>query len=163
MTKTRLEQRFHQAMLDLYEKIGKASGYWPHRFRQLVRKRGGVHAARYLLERDGVGREFLRLKAINRLDLSVEALVLRSEWHPLFSVAERERAMMKLYQHGMMDTPALDAPTLDQLETALLKYYEAIEAANFDETSKHACKAHARLFINWLKGDPISTPLSSQS
>lgn len=42
----KLIAQFHQEMLDIHPKSGKATGYWPNRFRQKVRKVGGFSAAK---------------------------------------------------------------------------------------------------------------------
>jgi len=41
-----LEIQFYQEMLDIHPKSGKATGYWPNRFLQKVRKIGGLAAAK---------------------------------------------------------------------------------------------------------------------
>ena len=57
-------------------------------------------AARKLLWKSGTSNGFERLKAERRLDLSMEALMLRPEFRELFSEAELTRASDRLLAHG---------------------------------------------------------------
>ena len=82
---TDLEARFHREMLRLYEEA-TSFGYYATRYRQMVIRRGGLAAAKRLLSYESVG--FGRLWEEDRLDLSVEALVLREPWRELFTQEE---------------------------------------------------------------------------
>ena len=95
-----IEVRFDQAMLDIYALAGRETGYWANYFLRSVRKSGGLEAARKLLWESGTSAGFERLKAERRLDLSMEALMLRPEFRELFSEAELTRASDRLLAHG---------------------------------------------------------------
>ena len=95
-----VELQFDQAMLDIYELAGRQTGYWANYFLRSVRKDGGLEAARKLLWKDGTSEGFERLKAEHRLDLSMEALMLRPEFRELFTAAELARAAERLSAHG---------------------------------------------------------------
>jgi hypothetical protein len=71
------------------------------RFTQLVNNRGGRDAARSLLHKDGLTEGFLRLKAVGRLDLTVEFLMLEPRSGPCFSAHERGMARRRLVEAGM--------------------------------------------------------------
>jgi hypothetical protein len=95
-----VERQFDQAMLDIYELAGRQTGYWAHYFLRSVRKDGGLVSARKLLWKEGTSEGFERLKAEHRLDLSMEALMLRPEFQELFTPAELARAAERLSAHG---------------------------------------------------------------
>src|SRR5437763_3033589 len=89
MDRKQLEREFDYAMHHVYEAAGKETGYWASRFLQMVRRRGGLDAARKLLADDGVSDGFMALRKSNRLDLTVEREVLRPKFASLFSDEER--------------------------------------------------------------------------
>jgi len=104
---TSLELRFHEAMLDIYRVVGEATrrrrldgtfqrGYWATYFLRGVRNHGGPDYARQLLRLEGTSSGFERLVEEGRVDLSVEALVLRPEFAPLFTEDERATASRRL-------------------------------------------------------------------
>lgn len=93
------EQEFHEQMLDIYRVAKRDLSYNATRFLQMVAAQGGVAAARHLITgpaSDG----FTTLWEKGRLDLSVEALVLRPEYEDLFTDAERRLAAERLRQFG---------------------------------------------------------------
>jgi hypothetical protein len=94
------EAQFDQAMLDIYSLAGRETGYWAGYFLRAVRKDGGLETARKLLWKTGTSKGFERLKEEGRLDLSMEALMLRPEFRELFSEAELDRASDRLAEHG---------------------------------------------------------------
>src|ERR1700694_5012722 len=94
------ERQFDHAMIETYEAAGKQTGYWAHRFLQMVRRRGCVDAARKLLADSEVSDGFLKLRKAARLDLSVEREVLRPKFEGLFTEAERAVARQRLDSYG---------------------------------------------------------------
>lgn len=80
-----LERQFHAAMINIYREARSQTGYNATRFLQMVNERGGYQAAVDLLQStepsDGFTELFMRG---NRLDLSVEYLVLQVPWRSLF-------------------------------------------------------------------------------
>lgn len=106
-----LESRFHQEMLDLYWAAGKAIGYWANYYLRKVRRVGGIQAAKEWLQpkkNETAGLE--RLARENRLDLSVEALVLREPWDQLFTEDELKMAKDRLdgFLNGERDSQNRD-------------------------------------------------------
>jgi len=102
-----LELRFHDAMLDIFRLAGEATrrrrpdgttarGYWASYFLRGVRNHGGPDYARQLLRAEGTSAGFQRLTDEGRLDLSVEALVLKPEYAELFTDNERITAARRL-------------------------------------------------------------------
>jgi hypothetical protein len=97
---TELEKRFHSAMLDIYRRAKSDAGYNASRFLGMVSEQGGYEAARTLLHALKVSDGYTALWERNRLDLTVEALILKPEWRDLFSNAEREIARQRLIEYG---------------------------------------------------------------
>lgn len=99
---TLLEHQFHEAMLDIYEAAGQLSPpYRPTRFRQMVLEHGGKAAADALLATQSPSEGFTILfERGNRLDLSVEYLVLTAPYRGLFTDKQLEtaRARLELYE-----------------------------------------------------------------
>lgn len=106
-----LELRFHDDMLDVFRLAGEATrrtrpdgsierGYWASYFLRGVRNRGGPDYAHQLLRKEGTTDGFQRLKEEGRLDLTMEALVLRPEYAELFSDQERSIASHRLAEAG---------------------------------------------------------------
>jgi hypothetical protein len=66
----------------------------------MLLKYGGVKTARRLLWKDDVSDGFTTLWELKRLELSVEAYVLRPEYAPLFKDAERGTARARPKEYG---------------------------------------------------------------
>ncbi len=86
-----LEESFKQAMLHTYHEASTL-GYRPTYFLRMVGERGGVVAAKELIHNPEFSYGFTRLWELGRLDLSVESLVLESQWQGLFDNADRKAA-----------------------------------------------------------------------
>lgn len=92
-----LEDQLHEEMIAIYQHVGREAGYWAHRYLQRVRKVGGLQAAKDWLKPKSTPTTGLqKLAEINRLDLSVEALVLRQPWSSLFTSEELHVAQKQL-------------------------------------------------------------------
>ena len=63
-------------------------------------EKGGVDAARTLILKDGGTDGFAKLWELGRLDLSVEALVLKDEYRELFTDQEREECTNRLKKYN---------------------------------------------------------------
>ena len=95
--KSKLELEFHEEMISIYYKSGKATRYWPNRFLQKVRRVGGLKAAReWLNPATNLSPGLQRLAKERRIDLSMEALVLKEPWVQLFTKDEVEQARRRL-------------------------------------------------------------------
>ena len=95
--KRNLETQFHNEMLSIHPKSGKATGYWPNRFLQKVRRVGGLQAAKeWLKPEKGLSPGLQRLARENRIDLSMEALVQQEPWNQLFSDEELSEARRRI-------------------------------------------------------------------
>lgn len=101
-----LEVMFHQEMLDLHGKWKKECNYNASIFIQIVEQRGGLQAAKYLLQGQGLSRGFINLMNMGRLDLTLENLVLETTWNPLFSETELGVARNRLKEAGFFKKSA---------------------------------------------------------
>ncbi len=99
---TTLKQKFTERMEQIYKDAASQIDYKANYFLRKVRKDKGVNAAKYYLRPDAdVTDGFRRLLDNDRLDLSVEAVVLNEpQWHPLFTPSELETARSRLAQYG---------------------------------------------------------------
>ena len=75
---TTLEKRFEQDMIDIYTTAKKECGYNASRFLQMLGAKGGLAASKHLISKPGGTDGFTTLWEHGRLDLSVEAHVLKS-------------------------------------------------------------------------------------
>ena len=91
-------EKFDAAMLDIYERAKSETGYNATRFLQMIRQKGGYQTAVELLSGrvTDVSDGFTHLALKQRLDLSVEGLVLRDEWQPLFDAKLIKNARLRL-------------------------------------------------------------------
>ena len=88
-------------MRQIYDDASAAcKGYRPTRFRQLVIEKGGLEAARILLRGTNPASGFTELFLCKRLDLSMEALVIKHPWDQLFSAEELQEAKKRLADVG---------------------------------------------------------------
>lgn len=96
------EAAFHAAMVDVYRRAKNEVGYHATIFLRMVSERGGVAAARQLLHASNVSDGFTALWERKRLDLTMEALILRSEFGSLFISEELATARNRLEQYGYL-------------------------------------------------------------
>lgn len=100
---TEAERQLNEAMLDIYRQAKAEAGYNATRFLSMVVERGGLETARYLLNATTVSEGYTALWERGRLDLTVEAMILRPEWQLLFSDSERRIAVNRLRDYGYTD------------------------------------------------------------
>ena len=147
------ESDFTDRMLRIYEDAKTRLGYVANRFRQKVVKEGGVAAARFWLrpERDPT-EGFERLVKRNRLDISVEAVVLNPRWSHLFSESELEVARARLGEFGYFEDPNnrsidVDDPRPDEVDPNLefpegMKRSVQVNAYERDPQARQKCIDH---------------------
>ncbi len=100
MTETGLEADFNEAMIDVYRRAKIECNYNAMYFLRMIGERGGLRAAKDLLDSPAVSSGFTELYLCGRLDLTVEALVLQSRWSSLFTESERTIAAKRLKELG---------------------------------------------------------------
>ena len=99
-----LERRFHNDMIQIYVAAKKLK-YNPTYFWQMVTDKGGYMTAKQLINTDAPSEGFTKLWELKRLDLSVEAHVLKTEYYPLFTDEERQICIDRLIEYGYMVLP----------------------------------------------------------
>ncbi|MGD9902620.1 MAG: hypothetical protein AB7U83_04040 [Vicinamibacterales bacterium] len=85
-------------MMQIYLDAKRDAGYNATRFLQMLNEHGGVQTAHRLIPHMSEG--FSELWKRQRLDLTVEALVLQPRWAPLFSLEELAIARQRLQDCG---------------------------------------------------------------
>lgn len=97
---TALEKRFEQDMINIYTTAKKECGYNASRFLQMLGAKGGLAATKQLISKPSGTDGFATLWEHGRLDLSVEAHVLKPEYAELFTEEERRMCRERLAQFG---------------------------------------------------------------
>ena len=95
-----LENEFNEAMLDIYKRAYQECKYNASYFIRIVNDRGGLGTARYLLSTDDPQSGFDVLRELGRLDLTVEAQVVKPRFRPLFTENEVSVARRRLDELG---------------------------------------------------------------
>jgi len=85
-------------MLLIYEKAKSECNYNATRFLEMVNKYGGRGAAKILLHFPGPQEGLIALWHCGRLDISMEATILKSPWNNLFTEEEIEIAKKRLHE-----------------------------------------------------------------
>jgi 5-methylcytosine-specific restriction protein A len=106
------EAAFHEELVSLYRRTGEATGYWPNRYLQAVRRNGALIYAKRLLEPQRVHSGFGILIEKRRIDLSVEFAVIDPRFHSLFSEAEVAVAHQRLDEAPLSASPVTRPPEL---------------------------------------------------
>ena len=94
-----LANRFEGRMREAHVSA-KELGYNPTAFAGMVADHGWLGAARSLLRPGPIQSGFERLWLLDRLDLTVEAVVLEDEWQTLFTAEELTEARRRLDELG---------------------------------------------------------------
>ena len=94
-----LENKFHSEMVNSYQSAKKlkynASYFW-----QMVCEKGGYQTAKQLIHTEAPSEGFTKLWELERLELSVEAHVIKNEYNPLFTGEERKICYDRLEEYG---------------------------------------------------------------
>jgi hypothetical protein len=94
------EAMFHNEMMPIYDRAKRECGYNATRFLQLVTENGGLNAAKTLLRSSALSDGLVELWKHKRLDLTMEALILRPPWRSLFTNEELATADTRLRDLG---------------------------------------------------------------
>lgn len=96
-----LEVEFHRRMVEIYQRALHEAAYPATRFLQMISTpNSGLAAAKTLLGKSEVSDGFTHLWEKERLDLTVEHLVLEPQFDSLFSDEERALARKRLLDVG---------------------------------------------------------------
>lgn len=96
-----LEHTFTTALLEQLSKAAAVCGVEETRLRQQAEALGGVKAVQQMLARRQETRQFVPLKNMKRLDLSVEALVVKGKYASLFTDEEVNACLDALLEGGL--------------------------------------------------------------
>lgn len=96
-----LEHAFTAALLEQLAAATAVCGVEETRLRQQAQAVGGVKAVKQLLARRQETRQFEPLKKLKRLDLSVEALVVKGKYGSLFTDEEVNTCLDALLEGGL--------------------------------------------------------------
>lgn len=89
MTSTSLIENFDTAMMGIYHKAVSETGYRASIFLNMLYEHRGLETARRLIHSPTVSDGYTALWELDRLDLTVEALIIENtSWHELFSDEE---------------------------------------------------------------------------
>lgn len=148
-----LAEQFNDQALAVYENGKRELKYNGTRFLQKIRSAGGLAAAKSWLRpkrKDKPTNGFLKLVDFGKLDLSLEALVLKDPWRVLFTDSELAVARKRLEKYGYFESMPHPRPRNDGLaeeigggtfregsaESVLVNRYER------SKTARKACVAH---------------------
>lgn len=92
--------RFSEAVSDLYKRTIYECNHRQTFLKDLMESMGGYRAAKKVLGNKKYLIGIASLKAYNRLDLSVEALVVDPQWEGIFTKRQLEVANARLSQYG---------------------------------------------------------------
>ncbi|MFS2162486.1 HNH endonuclease [Variovorax sp. Varisp62] len=89
---------------------------WPGHFLRMLESKGGYQTALDLIAKSGASDGFTRLWEAGRLDLSVEALVVESQWRAYFDpqlVQMAEKVLRRAgYEPTLPKAPTMDGPDI---------------------------------------------------
>ena len=94
------ERQFEEVLKTLSNKAWIELGYKPTRFLQMLREQGAFQTAKSLLHSYEISYGFEILWEHKRLDLSLEAIILKPPWNDFFTDDEKRTARRRLLDCG---------------------------------------------------------------
>ena len=96
-----LEAAFDRAMMDIYVRAKTEANYTASIFHRMLSERRGRATAKQLINDRTPSEGYTALWERERLDLTVEAVVIDNpQWHPLFEPEELAKARKRLRDYG---------------------------------------------------------------
>jgi len=96
-----LEDEFNARMQKVYLDGKREGRYSAPLFAELLKNHGGLETARRFIHSADYAAGFTKLWERERLDLTVEAVILQeAKWHPLFTAEEIEVCRKRLAGYG---------------------------------------------------------------
>jgi hypothetical protein len=105
-----LRIQFHQDMVNAIQTSIRELHYNPTLVSQRIGEYGSVETAHWIMQLTGETSGFTKLWEARRLDLSVEAIVVRPEYAPLFTLEERRQAYDTLVEYHCTFPPGVLRP-----------------------------------------------------
>lgn len=94
------ELNLYKDMVDIYKKAEESCGYKARRFLQMINDKGALITAKTLINKDSNTEGFIALWENNRLDLSLEALIVSGKYDELFTEEEKNICRNRLRDYG---------------------------------------------------------------
>ncbi|WP_051289863.1 HNH endonuclease [Paenibacillus massiliensis] len=125
-----LEQKLFEDMKSIYSEAKKI-GYTPTRFMEMLANEGGLKVAKNLINSKQPSDGFNKLWELKRLDLTVEALILKSDYRKLFTENELDIVKDRLnrYGYGLIEDSNSTELKSDEL---ILSHLTSVEKEHFD-------------------------------
>lgn len=145
MTTDQLKKAFNKAMVQIFVRAEKEAKYRATIFHQMLTDYGGLMTAKKLVApMSKVSDGYTALWERKRLDLTVEALIVRRPWIDLFNAEEIATAKKRLKEYGAdlnLIEPDFISPTVaprlkwskEALELCVSRYFEMLSAIERDE------------------------------
>lgn len=95
-----IEHQFHLSMEGIYHRTLKECKYNARYFWDMLQERGAIATAKTLIHKKGGTEGFTKLWELNRLDLTIEALVLQNEYRELFDESDLKVCQERLGKLG---------------------------------------------------------------
>ena len=96
-----LQEEFDVRMHEVYRAGKREARFSAPLFAEMLKEHGGLETARRFLHSADYAAGFTALWERERLDLTVEAVILKEEkWHPLFTAEELEICRKRLKEYG---------------------------------------------------------------
>ena len=96
-----LQDEFNARMQDVYLSGKREGRYSAPLFAQLLKEHGGLETAKRFIHSSDYAAGFTKLWERERLDLTVEAMILEEpKWHPLFTAEEIQICRKRLQEYG---------------------------------------------------------------
>ena len=96
-----LQEEFDVRMHEVYRAGKREARFSAPLFAEMLKEHGGLETARRFLHSADYAAGFTALWERERLDLTVEAVILKEEkWHPLFTAEEIEICRKRLRDYG---------------------------------------------------------------
>lgn len=95
-----IEKKLYQNFIEDVKFAKDNYGYNATMFMRMIAEQGPVLAAKTLIRKDVVSSGFVRLWECRRLDLTVEATIIKEEYNSLFTDEERQMCKDRLKEYG---------------------------------------------------------------
>jgi 5-methylcytosine-specific restriction protein A len=117
-------ERIHKAIKESVEKCN----YTPHQFIQMVNEYGAIETAKKLINSSKPSVGYVKLFEKNRLDLTVENIVLEEEWSKLFTEDELKKARQRLKEFNFdpFSSKNVSRWSIDELKACVDAYLEML-------------------------------------
>ena len=95
-----IELNLFTDMIRIYRETDIQCNYKAAGFFQMIQNDGAIITAKEIVNKTELTEGFMKLAECNRLDLSVEALIIQEKYKELFTPKERKICISRLKKHG---------------------------------------------------------------